>query len=96
MHVHCLQTYQKRALDPITDGCESPCGCWELNSGPLEEQSVLLIAEPSLQTTPTPQASFLKWLRATYVRNGAAHGGLGLSDPLMIKVIPHRSVHRPF
>jgi hypothetical protein len=20
---------------PITDGCE-PCGCWELNSGPLE------------------------------------------------------------
>jgi hypothetical protein len=22
----------------ITDGCEPPCGCWELNSGPLEEQ----------------------------------------------------------
>ncbi|KRY65434.1 hypothetical protein T4D_8955 [Trichinella pseudospiralis] len=21
------------------DGCEPPCGCWELNSGPLEEQS---------------------------------------------------------
>jgi hypothetical protein len=33
----CLQTHQK-ALDPITDGCEPPCGCWELNSGPLEEQ----------------------------------------------------------
>jgi hypothetical protein len=30
----------KRATDPITDGCELPCGCWELNSGPLEEQSV--------------------------------------------------------
>ena len=29
--------------------CEPPCGCWELNSGPLEEQSLLLIAEPSLQ-----------------------------------------------
>ena len=28
--------------DPIADGCEPPCGCWELNSGPLEEQSVLL------------------------------------------------------
>jgi hypothetical protein len=40
---------QKRALDPIIDGCEPPCGCWELNSGPLEEQSVLLTAEPSLQ-----------------------------------------------
>ena len=35
--------------DPITDGCEPPCGCWELNSGPPEEQSVLLTAEPSLQ-----------------------------------------------
>jgi len=36
-------------LDLITDGCEPPYGCWELNSGPLEEQSVLLTAEPSLQ-----------------------------------------------
>jgi hypothetical protein len=39
--------HQKRASDPITDGCEPPCGCWELNSGPLEEQSVFLTAEPS-------------------------------------------------
>jgi hypothetical protein len=46
-----LQTHQKRASsDPITDGCEPPCGCWELNSGPLEEQLVLLTSEPSLQT----------------------------------------------
>jgi hypothetical protein len=45
----CLQTHQKRASEPITDGCEPPCGCWELNSGPLEEQPVLLTAEPSLQ-----------------------------------------------
>jgi hypothetical protein len=38
-----LQTHHKRASDPIiTDGCEPSCGCWELNSGPLEEQSVLL------------------------------------------------------
>jgi hypothetical protein len=34
---------------PIRDGCEPPCGCWELNSGPSEEQSVLLTTEPSLQ-----------------------------------------------
>ena len=33
----------------LTDGCEPPCGCWDLNSGPLEEQSVLLSAESSLQ-----------------------------------------------
>jgi hypothetical protein len=40
---------QKRASNPIAEGCEPPCGCWELNSGPLEEQSVLLTTEPSLQ-----------------------------------------------
>ena len=45
----CMPAGQKRAPDPITDGCEPPCGFWELNSGPLEEQSVLLTAEPSLQ-----------------------------------------------
>jgi hypothetical protein len=27
----------------------TPYGCWELNSAPLEEQSVLLTAEPCLQ-----------------------------------------------
>jgi hypothetical protein len=42
-------THQNRAYDPITDGCELPCGCWELHSGPLEEQSLLLTTEPSLQ-----------------------------------------------
>jgi hypothetical protein len=40
---------QRRVSDLITDGCEPPCGCWDLNSGPLEKQSVLLTAEPSLQ-----------------------------------------------
>ena len=39
-----------RASDPIADGCEPPCGYWELNSGPLKEQSVLLTAEPLLQS----------------------------------------------
>ncbi|EDL09379.1 mCG144592, partial [Mus musculus] len=46
----CMPTGTKHKRD----GCESPCGCWELNSGPLEEQSVLLTAQPSLQ----PQAMF--------------------------------------
>jgi hypothetical protein len=41
VHCCCLQTHQKRVSDPITDGCELPYGCWEFNSGPLEEQSVL-------------------------------------------------------
>jgi hypothetical protein len=43
----CLQTHQKRASDPIIDGCEPPCGCWELNSAPMEEQMVLLTTAPS-------------------------------------------------
>ena len=34
---------QKRATDPLGLElcCELPCGCWELNAGPLEEQPVL-------------------------------------------------------
>ena len=43
-----LSSEEERALDPITDGCQPPCGCWELNTGLLEEQSVLLTAESSL------------------------------------------------
>jgi hypothetical protein len=35
----CIWVYQKRASDPITDGCEPPCDCWHLNSEPLEEHS---------------------------------------------------------
>ena len=42
--------HQRRALDLITDGCEPPCGCWELNSRLLEEQPVLLTTEPCLQS----------------------------------------------
>ena len=33
----------------VTNVCEPPCKCWELNSSPLEEQPVLLTAKPSLQ-----------------------------------------------
>ena len=45
----CMSAGQKRAPDLITGGCEPPCGCRELNSGPLEEQAMLLTTEPSLQ-----------------------------------------------
>jgi hypothetical protein len=70
MKVHCsyLQTLQKRAPDPITDGHEPPCGCWELNTGPLEEQSVLLTAEPSLQ----PESGFLLVLKLNHQRGSTA------------------------
>ena len=39
VHCSCLQTLQKRESDLIRDDCEPPCGCWDLNSGPPEEQS---------------------------------------------------------
>jgi hypothetical protein len=37
VHNYSHRTHQKRASDPIIDGCELPCDCWELNSGPLKE-----------------------------------------------------------
>jgi hypothetical protein len=49
LFIICKYTPEKRASDLIMDGYEPPCGCWDLNSGPLEEQSLLLTAEPSLQ-----------------------------------------------
>ena len=37
----------KRASDRFIDDHELPCGCWELSSVPLKEQSVLLTTEQS-------------------------------------------------
>jgi hypothetical protein len=33
----------------VTGGCEPPCGCWELDLGPLQEQFGLLTAELPLK-----------------------------------------------
>jgi hypothetical protein len=53
MYISTLSAYisarQKRASDPSINGCEPPYDCWDLNSGPLKRQTVLLTAEPSLQ-----------------------------------------------
>lgn len=44
----------KEASDSLKlDGYKLPCGCWELHSGPLEEQPGQLTTEPSLQTHGT-------------------------------------------
>ena len=48
----CMPGVQKRMLDPWNwslGNCELPCGCWELNTSPLEEHLVLLKAEPYFQ-----------------------------------------------
>ena len=66
---------QKRAPDLITDGCEPPCGCWELNSGPLEEQAMLLTTEPSLQ----PPRDIFTWVlgvRPAWIDQAAEITGL--------------------
>lgn len=34
----------------VRNGCEVPCGGWELSAGPLQEQQVLSTIEPSLQS----------------------------------------------
>ena len=45
--VHEMPRGQRRALDPlgVREGCKLPCGCWELNLGPLEAQLVFLTTE---------------------------------------------------
>ena len=47
LHV-CLCEGVKSSGTGVTDSCELPCRCWELNLDPLEEQLMLLAAEPSL------------------------------------------------
>ena len=45
----CIGVKVRPPATGSSDSCELPYGCWELNPGPLEEQSVLLTTEPSLQ-----------------------------------------------
>ena len=45
----CTPACQKMPAELIRDGCKLSNSCWKLNSGPLEEQPVLLISEPSCQ-----------------------------------------------
>ena len=45
----CIRQGVRPSGAEVIDGCEPPCGCWEPNLGPLQEQQVLLRAEPSPQ-----------------------------------------------
>ena len=52
MHEYAVSDFRhtrRESQISLMDGCEPPCGCWDLNSGPSEEQSALLTAEPSFQ-----------------------------------------------
>ena len=48
----CLHVSAGSSGTGAMDGCESPCGCWGWNPGPLQDQHMLLTAEPSLYTQP--------------------------------------------
>jgi hypothetical protein len=41
---------KRRHWNPWNWSCEAPYGCRGVNSGPLQEQQVLLVAEPALQS----------------------------------------------
>lgn len=56
VYVHVPQAFSacggqrsQKSWTRVTDVCEQPCGCGELNSGPLQEQQVFLSAEPLLK-----------------------------------------------
>jgi len=55
-----VSTHLKGALDPITDGYKPTCNCWELNSGPQEQQSVFLTTESSI--SPAPKVYFCVYM----------------------------------
>lgn len=44
----CYEDIRSSGLELHTDSCELPYELWEMNPGPLEEQTVLFTAEQSL------------------------------------------------
>lgn len=57
MYVYCTHAWGSQRSEEdakypetgIMNNCEPSCGCWEPRQDPLQEQSVLLAVEPSLQ-----------------------------------------------
>lgn len=51
-HVHAVSMEARRGCQVlrncVTDNGELPCGCWESNPGPLQEDQALFTAEPYL------------------------------------------------
>lgn len=64
MRAQCSWKLKQGVGSPgVMDGCETPCGCWELNKGPLEEHPVLLTMETSLQPSQyVSKGDLLDWL----------------------------------
>jgi hypothetical protein len=49
----------------VPDSHNPPCGCWEMNPGPLEEQPVFLTAELSFQ--PHGLLKVNSWLKQLFL-----------------------------
>lgn len=82
LHAWCSKRPEEGIVFPgteITDSCEQPCGCWQSNPDPPEEQPVLLTADSFFQPyfillSCKPQElraclSFLKKLWVTTVKH---------------------------
>ena len=64
-HLHEVPVEAKQHRNPragVIDGCKLPCGCWDLNSGPLEQQPVLLTTELSLYTLKKQSICFVVYV----------------------------------
>ena len=48
-------TNKKIASEPTANGCEPPCGCWELNSGPLKNSQCFQV----LSNLSSPEIVFV-------------------------------------
>lgn len=65
-----MPALQKGTANHTIDDFETPCISWKLYSGTLEEQLVLLTAEPSLQAlfcslTQIPETAFYLYIFKT-------------------------------
>lgn len=45
----------------VTDDCDPPSDCWDLNQDPLEDHSVLLTTEPSFSLLPSKRKDTVKF-----------------------------------
>ena len=102
VYVHCVLEEIIRSSGPgVTEDYELPCGCWELNSGPLQEQQVLLTTEPPFQPPVFSKLKhyiylFIGWVRVPVcacgrrmTANGSAIHHVGSGDQMQsVKFAP--------
>lgn len=67
----------------VRDGYKQPCAIWELNSGPLQEQPVLLTLKPSLQHVYTVLLGLFFYTTENHLSRGSTALN-GLSPLILI------------